>query len=297
MSERILRYRGRDIGPAEVQFIRQFIAEHPQSSRRRLSAQLCQAWNWVQPNGALRDMVCRGLLLALHRGGWIELPEARPGVRNNVIVHRRAPAREQPIDESPLRMSLAQLGPVTIEQVRRTDHEALWTQLLARHHYLGFVRPVGEHLKYLAWAQGRPIACLGWSSAPRHLAPRDRFIGWSKLERQRRLPCIAYNTRYLLMPWVVVPHLASHLLARVARRLSADWQAVYHHPIHLLETFIDPARFAGICYRAANWICLGQTSGRGHNDRTNRRDKPRKELWVYPLSRHFRQELCGADED
>jgi hypothetical protein len=297
MSETILRYRGRDIGLAQVQFIGQFIAQRPDSSRRQLSAQLCQAWNWVQPNGALRDMVCRGLLLALHRGGWIELPPVRFTVPNNVIAHRRAPAHEQPVDESPLRMSLVQLGPVTIQQVRRTNHEALWTQLLARHHYLGFVRPVGQHLKYLAWAQGRPIACLGWSSAPRHLAPRDRFIGWSTAQRKRRLHCIAYNTRFLLMPWLVVPHLASHLLARVARRLSADWRAVYHHPIHLLETFIDPARFAGTCYRAANWICLGQTSGRGHNDHTYRRDKPRKELWVYPLNRDFRQQLCGADED
>jgi hypothetical protein len=154
---------------------------------------------------------------------------------------------------------------------------------------------VGEHLKYLVCAQDRPVACLAWSSAPRHLGPRDRFIGWSPQVRQRHLHFIAYNTRFLILPWARVPGLASHLLGRMARRLSADWQQVYRHPIHLLETFIDPARFVGTCYRAANWICLGQTTGRGHNARTSRCDQPRKELWVYPLAPDFRQQLGHAD--
>jgi Domain of unknown function (DUF4338) len=294
MSDNILRYRGRDIGPEDVQFIRQFIAQRPDLSRRRLSTQLCQAWNWVQPNGALRDMVCRGLLLALHRAGWIELPAKRIGVLNNVVAHRRRRAHDEHIDESPLVASLAELGPLSIEQVRRTQGEDLWAQLLAHHHYLGYCRPVGEHLKYLVWARQRPVACLGWSSAPRHLAPRDRYIGWSVQHRKQGLQFLAYNTRFLILPWVKVPHLASHLLGRVARQISADWQRVYEHPIYLLETFIDPARFAGTCYRAANWISLGQTSGRGHNDHTYRYDQPRKQLWVYPLSPNFRRLLTQS---
>lgn len=293
MSDTILRYRGRDIGPEDIEFIGQLIAQHPDLSRRRLSAQLCQAWNWVQPNGALRDMVCRGLLLALHRAGWIQLPAKRVEVPNNVVAHRRRRIHDELIDQSPLVATLAELGPLTIEQVRRAQGEDLFAQLLAHHHYLGYCRPVGEHLKYLVWVRGRPVACLGWSSAPRHLAARDRYIGWSAQQRKANLQGIAYNTRFLIVPWVKVPDLASHLLGRLARRLCADWQRVYQHPIHLLETFIDPARFAGTSYRAANWICLGQTTGRGHNARTHHCDQPRKELWVYALSPNFRHDLTA----
>ncbi len=296
MSKTILRYRGRDIGPEDVEFINRLIAQHAGLSRRRLSAELCRAWNWVQPNGALRDMVCRGLMLALHRAGWIQLPAKRKCVPNNALTHRHRRAEDQRIDQSPLVAALAELGPLTIEQVRRTPEEALWAQLLAHHHYLGYCRPVGEHLKYLIKAQGRAVACLGWSSAPRHLAPRDRYIGWSAAQRKRNLHRIAYNTRFLILPWVRVPHLASHLLGRLARRLSDDWQEAYQHPIDLLETFIDPARFAGTAYRAANWVCLGQTSGRGHNDHTYRCDQPRKQLWVYPLGPHFRDALLQSDD-
>ncbi len=165
--------------------------------------------------------------------------------------------------------------------------------MLHAHHYLRYTQPVGEHLKYLVFAGSDPVAALAWSSAPRHLAARDRFIGWPPEIRRQHLHLLAYNTRFLIMPWLRVPLLASHLLGQVARRISEDWQALYAHPIHLLETFIDPARFCGTCYRAANWICLGLTSGRGHNARTHQCDRPRKELWVYPLSKNFRQHLGG----
>ena len=289
-----LRYRGRTLDGADLAFIRQLIAEHPDLSRRRLSARLCQAWNWVQPNGALRDMVCRGLLLQLHRAGLIELPAKRFCVPNNVVAHRRQ-ARDLDLDQSPIAAPLAELGVVEIRQVRRAEGEELFSQLLANHHYLGYCRPVGEHLKYLVFARGRPVACLGWSSAPRHLAPRDQFIGWSKEQRIRGLHRIAYNTRFLIFPWVDVRLLASHILGRIARRISEDWQELYHHPVELLETFIEPGRFRGTCYRAANWLCLGRTTGRGHKDHTNRPNRSLKELWVYPLSRNFRELLTRAD--
>lgn len=289
-----LRYRGRTLDAADLAFIRQLIAEHPDSSRRRLSARLCEAWNWVQPNGALRDMVCRGLLLQLHRAGLIELPAKRFCVPNNVVAHRRQ-ARDLDLDQSPIAAPLAELGVVEIRQVRRAEGEELFSQLLANHHYLGYCRPVGEHLKYLVFARGRPVACLGWSSAPRHLAARDQFIGWSKEQRIRGLHRIAYNTRFLILPWVDVRLLASHILGRIARRISEDWQELYHHPVELLETFIEPGRFRGTCYRAANWLCLGRTTGRGHKDHTNRPNRSLKELWVYPLSRNFRELLTRAD--
>ena len=294
MTQSLLRYRGRNVSPEEVAFIREFIAQNPGLSRRRLSAKLCEAWNWVQPNGTLRDMVCRGLLLALHRGGLIVLPAPRMKPPNNVVAHRRT-ARLTSLDQRPLESTLAALGPVELRQVRRTDGEALFSQLLAQYHYLGYCRPVGEHLKYLAWAQGRPIACLAWSSAPHHLGPRDRFIGWSQEQRRRNLHLLAYNTRFLIVPWAKVPRLASHLLSRVARVISADWQALYHHPIHWLETFIDPGRFSGTCYRAANWLYLGRSTGRGHRTWSQRPNRSRKELWVYPLSPQFRQPLLATD--
>jgi hypothetical protein len=293
MSLPLLRYRGREIQPADAAFIQGLITENPGWSRRRLSAELCRAWHWVQPNGVLRDMVCRGLLLQLHRTGWIALPAKRSSPPNNVVA-RRAPAPTLPRWERPRECRLGELGPVEIQQVRRTAEESLFGQLMEAHHYLRYTQPVGEHLKYLVWAGDDPIAALAWSSAPRHLAARDRFIGWPAEVRRRHLHLIAYNTRFLILPWVKVPHLASHLLGRVARRISADWRELYAHPIHLLETFIDPARFRGICYQAAHWTCLGLTTGRGHNARTSRRDQPRKELWVYPLSADFRRHLHPA---
>jgi hypothetical protein len=283
-------HRGRQVGAADIEFIRRLIAEHPRLSRRRLSAKLCQAWNWVQPNGQLRDMVARSLMLELHRAGHIELPAKRQSPPNNAARHR-APELELALAVQPLECSLAQLGPLEIRQVRRTPSEKLFGSLMEAHHYLRYTQPVGEHLKYLVYAQDQPISALAFSSAPRHLGPRDRFIGWSAPQRRANIHLLAYNTRYLLMPWVKVPHLASHVLARVARQIASDWQALYGHPIYLLETFIDPERFRGTCYRAANWIYLGLTAGLGKDARSSVPNRSFKELWVYPLRSDFRRRL------
>jgi hypothetical protein len=292
----VFRFRGRNYGSAEIESIRQLIAAHPSLSRRRLSAQLCQAWNWVQPNGQPRDMIARSLMLELHRAGHIELPAKRVSPPNNVTAHGRVAwaGPERALADAPLDCSLKELGPLEIRQVRRTPEEELFEGLLQSHHYLGYTRPVGEHLKYLVYGRGQPLACLAWSSAPRHLGPRDRFIGWSAAQRQAHVHLLAYNTRYLLLPWVRVRHLASHVLAAVARVLSRDWQRLYHHPIYLLETFIDPERFRGTSYQAANWIYLGQSTGRGKDDLTHRANRSLKQLWVYPLLADFRGRLAPA---
>ena len=286
------RYRGRVITAEDVVFIRAFIAAHPEASRRRLSALLCEAWQWKQANGALCDMICRGLLLMLHRAGEIELPAVRQ-TSLNPFVRRERP---QPplIDQTPVSGSLGQLGPIELTQVRRTAQEPLFNSLIEHHHYLGYEQPVGEHLKYLVWAQGRPIACLAWSSAPRHLGSRDRYIGWSAEARRRNIRFIAYNTRFLILPWVTVPHLASYLLGRIARLLSQDWERLYGHPIYFLETFVDPERFRGTCYRAANWVMLGRTTGRGKDDHTNRPNRSIKEVFGLPVHRRFRELLQEA---
>ncbi len=285
----VLRYRHRVITDEDLVFIQRLIAEHPESSRRNLSERLCRAWNWVQANGALRAMVCRGMMLTLHRQGLIELPPVRRVIRNP-LVERAVPAAVV-VDETPLQASLAELGPLEIQQVRRTTAEAVFNGLLQQHHYLGYTQPVGEHLKYLVSVGGRPIAGLAWSSAPRHLGSRDRFIGWSPAARRANIRLLAYNTRFLILPWVTVPHLASHLLGRMARRLSADWQAVYGHPIYFLETFVDPQRFRGTCYRAANWHHLGVTTGRGKDAPTSTPNRSIKNVLGYPLVKDFRQRL------
>jgi len=285
------RYRGREISAEEIAFIRRFIAEHAGASRRALSTKLCEAWGWKQANGRPRDMVCRGLLLMLHRAGQIELPRVR-FTPPNPLVRRLRPAPVL-IDTTPLRGPLSQWRPLEIQPVRRTGDEPLFNSLIEQHHYLGYEQPVGEHLKYLVWARGRPIACLAWSSAPRHLGSRDCFIGWSAEARRRNIRFLAYNTRFLILPWVQVEHLASHILGGMAKCLSEDWEKVYGHPLYFLETFIDPARYRGTCYRAANWVLMGRTTGRGKDDQTNRPNRSIKEVWGYPLRRGFRQLLSA----
>jgi hypothetical protein len=288
------RYRGQTIDQEQLGFLREFIAAHPDSSRWKLSRQLCEALGWKQANGALRDVVCRGLLLLLERAGEIALPPVRRQIQGQC---RNTRLRPQPllIDTTPLALPLSALGGIDIQPVRRTADEPLFNSLMEQYHYLGYEQPVGEHLKYLVWARSalcaRPVACLAWSSSPRHLGARDRYIGWSQEARRRNLHLIAYNTRFLILPWVQVPHLASHILGRMAARISSDWQAVYAHPIYLLETFVDPERFRGTCYLAANWKVLGETTGRGKDDLTHRQNRSIKQVLALPLHRRFRERL------
>jgi hypothetical protein len=285
------KYRGRKISTEDILYIRELIAAHPEESRRTLSKKLCEAWQWRQPNGALRDMVCRGMLLMLDRAGQIELP-AVDYVRHNQLA-KRAPPAPVLVDTTPVEGKLSEIRPVEFEQVRRTSGERLFNSLMEEHHYLGYEQPVGEHLKYLVWAQSRPIACVAWSSAPRHLGSRDRYIGWSGEARRRNIRLIAYNTRFLILPWIRMKHLASHLLSQMAARISNDWQSLYGHPIYFLETFVDPERFRGTCYRAANWVLLGKTTGRGKASNSYVPNRSIKEVLGYPLTKRFR-ELLGA---
>lgn len=290
--ETVLCYRGRAITRTDVAFIRELIAAHPQQSRRRLSQSLCEAWGWRQPNGAPRDMVCRGLMLALWRAGHIELPAVRRRSRNPLIER----ARPQPfeVDRTALSARLRELGSLTIAQVRRTPAEAGFNSLLAAHHYLGYTRPVGEHLKFIVYAHSRPVALFAWSSAPRHLGPRDRYLGWSPETRRRNIQSVAYNSRFLILPWVKVAHLASHVLSRMTRILPAEWDKVYGHPVYFAETFVDTTRFRGTCYRAANWLYLGRTQGRGKDDLTHRANRSLKDVLGLALSADFRKRLMEA---
>ncbi|MGH8296339.1 MAG: Druantia anti-phage system protein DruA [Steroidobacteraceae bacterium] len=290
--EILLHYRGRAVTAADARFIRELIAAHPQASRRALSRHLALAWDWRQANGVPRDMLCRGLMLALHRGGHLALPAVRWRPPNPLAQRARPPRPE--LDETPIETTLAQLPALELRQVRRTGAERLFNALLAHHHYLGYSHPVGEGLKFMVYAVERPLALIAWSSAPRHLAPRDRYIGWSAAVRRQHLHLIAYNTRYLILPWVRVPHLASHLLARMTRMLSTEWQRVYGHPVHFAETFVDPTRHRGTCYRAANWVMLGRTTGRGKDDLTHRPNRSIKDVLGLGLVADFRRRLLTA---
>jgi len=286
-----LTYRGKVVTGEDIAFINQLIADNPSESRWALSKKLCCAWNWVQPNGALRDMVCRGLMLELHRAGHIKLP-AKKRHTHNPFVDRRKPSRIK-IDQSPIAAGLSHIQPLEFCQVRRTPKEKLFNSLIEHHHYLGYSHPVGEQLKYIVYARQRPIACLAFSSAPRHIGCRDRFIGWSQHSRKAHIHLMAYNTRFLLLPWVRVGSLASHILGRMAKVVSRDWQKTYSHPIYYLETFVDKDRFAGTCYKAANWLYLGDTTGRGKNDHSYQPNRSIKAVWGYPLVKHFRYLLGG----
>ena len=284
----MIRYRGKTYTSTEIKEIREVIAAHRDRSRWFISREICRRWNWTQPNGVLKDMICRGLLVRLEAQKLIELPAAKmpspyPGRRKPPVIE---------VDQTPVEGKLSDLKPVELLQVRRTPLEKVYQGLIEQFHYLGYSRPVGEHLEYLARSQNRPLACIGWCSAPRHIGCRDRHIGWTKQQRIRNLALVVINTRFLILPWVRVPHLASHLLGTMARRISRDWQQIYRHEVVWLESFVDPARgFLGTCYKAANWIYLGQTTGRGKDDQTNKVNRSLKAVWGYPLRKDFRQVL------
>ncbi len=287
-----ITYRGKTATAEDIGFISELISNNPNDSRRALSVKLCKEWNWIQANGALRDMVCRGFMLKLHREGYITLPPKRR-TPNNPFLNRKKPAKVE-IDQTPINVSLVEIKPLEIRQVRNTESAALFNSLIEYHHYLGYCHPVGEQLKYMIFAGKRPIACFTWSSAPRHIGCRDRFIGWEKDVREKHLHYMAYNSRFLILSWVHIPHLASHLLGRIARTLSRDWEKIYNHPIFFLETFVDTEHFAGTCYKAANWVYIGNTTGRGKNNKTHKQTRSIKGVWGYPLSKNFREQLLNG---
>jgi hypothetical protein len=288
--------QGRQLAATDLEQVRQLLAAHPDWSRRRLSQHLAMLWDWRNPVGQLKDMAARTLLLKLEQRGWITLPPRRQAPSNR-RPHPRLPALLAPVAEAPVREDLHALLPLAIGEVSRLDQpRARFADLLARHHYLSYRRPVGENLQYLVSDRhGRPVACVLFGAAAWQCADRDAYIGWNAATRARGLPLIANNTRFLIPAWVRVPCLASHVLSRVARRLSRDWQAKYGHPIYLLETFVQRDRFAGSCYRAANWQRVGQTKGRSRQNRPDGRPYrlPLKDVYLYPLHPRFRSRLAG----
>ena len=290
--DQALVIQGREIRPADLGLIRDWLQGHPGSNRTRLSRELCEAWNWRNGAGRLKDMAARSLLLKLEARGQIQLPPRRTasvnGLRNRQALDM---VPEPEALEGPLRL----FQPVDLQLVSEGSTEGrLFQGLLQRYHYLGLRNCVGENLKYLARdRQGRVLACLLFGSAAWKAAARDQWIGWSSEQRARRLSLVTNNTRFLILPSVRVPQLASHLLGRVAARLSRDWQHKYGHPIYLLESFVEQPRFAGACYRAAGWLAVGLTTGRTRNDDGRQPRVARKALYLKPLRADAQRRLAA----
>ena len=280
--------RKRTLTSADIQYIQAIINDNWHKGRTQISKILCLKWNWIQPNGRLKDMACREVLLTLYRKGLINYP---PGLHDG---HNKKRNRSIPLvntDKIPLKAKLSDLESVEIKLVRNTKFEPLYNSLVQEHHYLGYRQIVGNHLKYIAFIDGQPVACIGWGSAAWSVKSRDAFIGWDKKTKENNLHFVANNTRFLILPWVVVKFLASKILALNAKRISDDWLKIYNHPLCLLETFVEKDRFEGTCYKASNWILTGQTKGiakKGHDHLFHGKIK---DVYLYPLRKGFRKKL------
>lgn len=284
------RYCGRDFPAADLATIRRIIEQGPELKRRAISQRVCEALGWLKRDGGLKEMSCRVALLRMERNGLVQLPPPRSRHGNGRRLHRRTSEAEP---GEPLCAAIGELGEVCLSLVGTTAQSLLWNEYIDRYHYLGYGRLPGAQLRYIARASGRVVALLGFGAAAWKTAPRDTYIGWTPAQRERQLHLVVNNARFLILPWVSVPHLASKVLGMAARRLPADWERRYNYRPVLLETFVEQERFAGTSYRAANWLCVGETQGRGKLDRKKQFGKPIKSVWVLPLARSFRRALCG----
>ena len=280
------RYCGREFHVDEIAQIRRLIAEDPGRTRAELSRLTCRALAWYKADGGLKDMSARVAMLRMHDDGLISLPPPRckPPDATVTITSHTDPGR-------PIRKPARALMPLLLQRVQNKRDSRLWNEYIQRYHYLGHKPLPGAQMRYILLSQNRPIALLGFGAAAWQTAPRDRYIGWSHEQRKRHLPLIVNNARFLILPWIQSRNLASMLLASAARVLPRHWQEVYGYRPVLLESFVEKPRFQGTCYKAANWVYLGRTKGRGKLGPAGKQSVPIKDLWVYPLDRLFREVL------
>ena len=288
------RIQGRLVLSRDIEQIREMLRLNPGWSRRKLSIKLCEEWNWHDEVGRVKDMACRELLRKLERRGEIKLPVARHG-GNSIRVGKVQVVCEH--STTAIECDLRELRPITVKVTERGFEQDLWRTLVSNYHYLGFRTTVGKSISYISYdCYGRVLGCLLFGAAAWKCAARDKFIGWPAGAREANLHKIANNMRFLIPPWVRVKHLASLLLGAASRRISADWQNIYGHPINLLETFVEKQRFEGTCYRAANWVHVGDTTGRTKKDVHHSICAPVKGIYLYALSKAFRQNLLGSED-
>jgi hypothetical protein len=284
------RYCGRLFTAKEIDHIRHLIASDPARNRAQLSRVVCEELGWFRPDGRTKEMSCRVAMLRMERDGLIGLPPPRKSNGNG----RQRPRITSASDPGPpVVLPAGALGTLRLCRVETREDSSLWNELVERYHYLKYSPLPGAQMRYLVFSDSHRLAALGFGAAAWTLAPRDRFIGWTAEQRKRNLPLIVNNARFLILPWIISRNLASRILAAVAKQIPSDWERRYGYAPVLLETFVERQRFRGTCYRAANWIHLGQTQGRGKLDRKYRRALPVKDIFVYPLHKHFRQKLCA----
>lgn len=287
------RFCGTPVTTTELDLIKKTTDRYPNLSRSEIAATVCELLNWIRPNGKPKTVECRNYLEQCEALEILTLPEKlqkrkkREAVTIQKIKH----------DQTCIEASLDKIELLTIERVTTAQERNLWRSLVEQHHYLGHKVPFGAHLRYLIHSAQGVIGCLQYSSPARRLKPRDQWIGWSDLQRKEKLQHIVCNSRFLILPWVKVPNLASHILSRSARQMAIDWYTQYGIKPLLLETMVDPSRFQGTCYRAANWILVGKSSGRGRNDTCHQHhgEQP-KSIWLYPLRKDCQKLLSSAGQ-
>jgi hypothetical protein len=290
-----VRYCGRLFTSEALEQIRRLIASDPRLNRAQLSRRVCDQLGWRRPDGRRKDMSCRVVMLRMERDGLIRLPPPQKG-NGNGRNRPRLTAASDP--KTPLSLSAGELGLLRFRPVDTPPGSALWNELIERYHYLGYKPLPGAQIRYLVFGRGHLLAVLGFGAAAWKVAPRDQFIGWTADQRRANLHWIVNNARFLILPWVTVRNLASRILAAAAKRLPRDWEERYGYQPCLLETFVERVRFRGTCYRAANWIHVGQTQGRGKLDRHHHSLSTVKDIYLYPLHQGVRRILCpSADHD
>jgi len=282
----MIRYSGRDFTPKEINQIRSLIKQHPEFNRLRLSKEVCQMFQWLKPDGNLKDMSCRVAMLRMQKDGAIVLPP--PSHAKGAVKKVKFTPATDP--QSPVVCAVNELPPLSLQMVSKTT-SALWNEYIERYHYLGFTPLPGAQLRYFIAAGKQIVALMGFGAAAWQTAPRDQFIEWNHDQRKRNLPLVTNNARFLILPWIQSKNLASKILSLTARQLPNDWEEKYNIRPVLLESFVQKDRFAGTCYKAANWIKLGQTKGRGKLGPSGKISVPIKDIWVYPLNKKFRSVL------
>ena len=292
-AEKELIIQGRRLKSGDIALIKDLMAQNPSWHRTRLSQELCRVWKWYKENGQMKDMSCRSLLLKLEKSGHIKLPTS---IRSSNNLRRNRHIEPVLHSKEPVSEAIKQLYPIEVRLVEGGYELKLFKYFMSAYHYLGFRGTVGENLKYVFFDRfSRPLGCMMFGAAAWKVQPRDNYIGWEPEVRKRNLSLVVNNDRFLILPWVKVKHLASHLLGKVSRRIKDDWWRKYHHLIYLLETFVERDRFKGTCYRAANWVHVGQTQGRGKLDVKSEYLLPVKDIWLYPLEKSFREQLCNSN--
>lgn len=285
---------GQLVTTEQFSLIKKTTTRYQNLSRTEIASTLCELLEWHRPNGKPKTVECRDYLQQLEALELIQLPvqSKKRSKKEAVVIHKIEH------NQSPITGKLDQLQPITIDRVTTAKERNLWRSLVEQHHYLGHKIPFGAHLRYLIHSSQGVVGCLQYSSPARRLKPRDQWIGWSDSQRRERLQQVVCNSRFLILPWVNIPNLASHILAKSAREIVADWYAAYQIEPLLLESMVDPAHFQGTCYRAANWIPVGESSGRGRNDRTHQRHAAQpKNIWLYPLKRNSRKQLNSPTKE